>query len=173
MHVCAKGDQAHMCVLWHPLQGLCDGKLACCKLILRHACVNEEEVHRWVGCCDGGDCVFDGAAARVQLSGEIGVRDALVVGGEVVAAMAEGTDPDLAVVVHTSIGVEDCRALLAGDGLVWEHLGGTGRGKLRSILVAVGVSDRNRGVSAGMRGMGPLQIRPSEPASFARAGNNA
>lgn len=29
-------------------------------------------------------------------------------GGEVVAAMAEGTDPDLAVIVHAGIGVEDC-----------------------------------------------------------------
>ena len=50
------------------------------------------------------------------------LRDALVLGREGVAHMAQRADPEAALEVDLCVGVEDCSTGLAGDRLVWNHL---------------------------------------------------
>ena len=61
MHMPAKGDEAHMDVLGQRRDGLHDCGLACIELILAEACVDHEQVDRWVWLHRPVQSVLDGA----------------------------------------------------------------------------------------------------------------
>lgn len=59
--------------------------------------------------------VFDGGVLRVEFAGEIGLGDGVVVRREMVALIAEGTDPDLGGEVDAGEGVEGGGAGFAAE----------------------------------------------------------
>lgn len=64
--------------------------------------------------------VFDDAVGGEELSGEVGLGDGGVRGGEGVLAMAEGAEPEAGGVLDTSVRVQDGAALGADDGVIRE-----------------------------------------------------
>ena len=59
VHVCAKGDQAHLSVLGQGLQGLCEGCSAGRQLVFCHAGVDDEDVGRRGYDLGGGGLVLN------------------------------------------------------------------------------------------------------------------
>lgn len=68
------------------------------EFLLDYASIDHEEEHgrrRGSGGIQGERRVFDSGALGVELTGDVGLRDASVVRGKGVAGEAEGADPDL------------------------------------------------------------------------------
>mmetsp|Transcript_600 Transcript_600/g.2454 ORF Transcript_600/g.2454 Transcript_600/m.2454 type:complete len:203 (-) Transcript_600:235-843(-) len=152
VHVRAVGDEADERILGKQRERLRERLPQRRELILHQADVDDEEVRgRWgLGSLQ---VVLDGGVRREELRGQVRLGDARVVRGEVVARVAEGADPELAVEIHARVRVEARRAALAPHGVVRHH------GHLGQVFP--GGHERAEGHHA-LRGL-DLAVRPDVP----------